>query len=77
MVSKDSQTWGRPRPNAHVSCGPRRFAVAHDVPGHLAQVELIRAMDWQTAPKWSGGLAAFDVYIWDQCYSMEQSLRIG
>lgn len=23
-----------------------------------------------------GRLAAFDVYIWDQCYSMEQSLRI-
>lgn len=28
------------------------------------------------APKWSGRLAAFDVYVWDQCYSMEQSLRI-
>jgi glyoxylase-like metal-dependent hydrolase (beta-lactamase superfamily II) len=28
------------------------------------------------APKWSGRLAAFDVYIWDQCYAMEQSLRI-
>lgn len=27
-------------------------------------------------PKWSGKLAAFDVYIWDQCYAMEQSLRI-
>jgi glyoxylase-like metal-dependent hydrolase (beta-lactamase superfamily II) len=27
-------------------------------------------------PKWSNRLAAFDVYIWDQCYSMEQSLRI-
>jgi glyoxylase-like metal-dependent hydrolase (beta-lactamase superfamily II) len=26
--------------------------------------------------KWSGKLAAFDVYIWDQCYAMEQSLRI-
>ncbi len=25
---------------------------------------------------WSSRLAAFDVYIWDQCYSMEQSLRI-
>jgi glyoxylase-like metal-dependent hydrolase (beta-lactamase superfamily II) len=30
----------------------------------------------QMTPKWSGGLAAFDVYIWDQCYAMEQSLRI-
>ena len=27
-------------------------------------------------PKWSNRLAAFDVYIWDQCYAMEQSLRI-
>ena len=27
-------------------------------------------------PKWSRKLAAFDVYVWDQCYSMEQSLRI-
>jgi glyoxylase-like metal-dependent hydrolase (beta-lactamase superfamily II) len=27
-------------------------------------------------PKWSSRLAAFDVYIWDQCYSMEQTLRI-
>jgi glyoxylase-like metal-dependent hydrolase (beta-lactamase superfamily II) len=28
------------------------------------------------APKWSSQLAAFDVWIWDQCYAMEQSLRI-
>jgi hypothetical protein len=27
-------------------------------------------------PKWSNKLGAFDVYIWDQCYSMEQTLRI-
>ena len=27
-------------------------------------------------PKWSGKLAGFDVFIWDQCYAMEQSLRI-
>jgi glyoxylase-like metal-dependent hydrolase (beta-lactamase superfamily II) len=26
--------------------------------------------------KWASKLAAFDVYIWDQCYAMEQSLRI-
>jgi glyoxylase-like metal-dependent hydrolase (beta-lactamase superfamily II) len=30
----------------------------------------------QLTTKWSPKLAAFDVYIWDQCYSMEQSLRI-
>jgi glyoxylase-like metal-dependent hydrolase (beta-lactamase superfamily II) len=27
-------------------------------------------------PKWSTRLAAFDVFVWDQCYAMEQSLRI-
>src|SRR5262245_43332073 len=27
-------------------------------------------------PKWSTRLAAFDVYVWDQCFAMEQSLRI-
>lgn len=27
-------------------------------------------------PRWSKRLAGFDVYIWDQCYAMEQSLRI-
>jgi glyoxylase-like metal-dependent hydrolase (beta-lactamase superfamily II) len=30
----------------------------------------------ELAPKWATTLAAFDVYIWDQCYAMEQSLRI-
>jgi glyoxylase-like metal-dependent hydrolase (beta-lactamase superfamily II) len=123
----------------------RRFAVAQDVQGSLAQVEEIRKLDWETlvgghvartgthadvdaqaqfdadvreaaktalattklgeglnpldqsnpwavfdnyidrvaaqcverlTPKWSTRLAAFDVYVWDQCYSMEQSLRI-
>jgi glyoxylase-like metal-dependent hydrolase (beta-lactamase superfamily II) len=27
-------------------------------------------------PKWRSRLAGYDVYIWDQCYAMEQSLRI-
>ncbi|RRN64184.1 MBL fold metallo-hydrolase [Caulobacter sp. 602-1] len=27
-------------------------------------------------PKWQSRLAGYDVYIWDQCYAMEQSLRI-
>jgi glyoxylase-like metal-dependent hydrolase (beta-lactamase superfamily II) len=27
-------------------------------------------------PKWQSKLAGYDVYIWDQCYAMEQSLRI-
>lgn len=30
----------------------------------------------ELTPKWSGKLAGYDVYIWDQCYAMEQSLRI-
>jgi glyoxylase-like metal-dependent hydrolase (beta-lactamase superfamily II) len=28
------------------------------------------------SPKWRTRLVAFDVFIWDQCYAMEQSLRI-
>ncbi|GAB3094826.1 MBL fold metallo-hydrolase [Lysobacter terrae] len=123
----------------------RRFAVAQDVRGSMAQVEEIQKMPWETfvgghvartgthadvdtqvefyndlkkaagdalgstklgeglnpldqsnpwagfdnfidrvalqcvntlTPKWEHKLAAFDVYIWDQCYSMEQTLRI-
>ena len=27
-------------------------------------------------PKWKDRLAGYDVFIWDQCYAMEQSLRI-
>jgi len=27
-------------------------------------------------PKWQTKLAAFDAWIWDQCYAMEPSLRI-
>jgi glyoxylase-like metal-dependent hydrolase (beta-lactamase superfamily II) len=30
----------------------------------------------QLTPTWSRRLAAYDVYVWDQCYAMEQSLRI-
>jgi len=30
----------------------------------------------ELTPTWARQLAAYDVYIWDQCYSMEQSLRI-
>lgn len=123
----------------------RRFAVAQDVFGSMAQVEEIRKLDWDTfvgghvartgthadvevqsefyrdirqaaatalattkpgegmtpedqanpwayfdnyidrvagqcvntlTPKWAHRLGAFDVFIWDQCYSMEQTLRI-
>lgn len=27
------------------------------------------------SPKWKTKLAAFDAFVWDQCYAMEQSLR--
>jgi glyoxylase-like metal-dependent hydrolase (beta-lactamase superfamily II) len=123
----------------------RRFAVAQDVFGSIAQVQKINSMQWDTlvgghvartgthadvqqqaefykdlqdaagkalattkpgegvnpkdmdnpwavfddyidrvvvqcvnavTPKWQSRLAAYDVYIWDQCYSMEQALRI-
>jgi glyoxylase-like metal-dependent hydrolase (beta-lactamase superfamily II) len=30
----------------------------------------------ELTPKWQNQLAAYDVFIWDQCYTMEQSLRI-
>jgi glyoxylase-like metal-dependent hydrolase (beta-lactamase superfamily II) len=30
----------------------------------------------EVTPKWQDKLAGFDVFIWDQCYTMEQSLRI-
>jgi glyoxylase-like metal-dependent hydrolase (beta-lactamase superfamily II) len=123
----------------------RRLALAQDVPGYFAQVELIKSWDFDTlvsghvartgtkadveaqseflqdlkaaaqkalqstsladgmdardttnawavfdhfidrvalqcvnalTPKWQPRLAAFDVYIWDQCFTMEQSLRL-
>lgn len=123
----------------------RRLALAQDVPGYFAQVELIRKLDFDVlvsghvartgtkadvevqseflrdlraaalgalkstplgeglappdranpwavfdhyidrvalqcvntlTPKWQSRLAAFDVYIWDQCFTMEQSLRL-
>lgn len=30
----------------------------------------------EVTPKWQARLAGYDVFIWDQCYAMEQSLRI-
>ncbi len=30
----------------------------------------------ELTPEWGEVLAAYDVFIWDQCYAMEQSLRI-
>ena len=41
--------------------------------GYIDRV-VIRCVNLLT-PKWSVKLAAFDVFIWDQCYAMEESLR--
>jgi glyoxylase-like metal-dependent hydrolase (beta-lactamase superfamily II) len=30
----------------------------------------------QVTPKWSRKLGGYDAFVWDQCYAMEQSLRI-
>lgn len=50
------------------------------VSGMLARLRYIDRVAAQCvntlAPKWSARLAAFDVFIWDPCYAMEQSLRI-
>ena len=43
--------------------------------GNYIDRVVIRCVN-ELTPKWSGKLAGFDVFIWDQCYAMEQSLRI-
>jgi len=30
----------------------------------------------ELTPNWTSKLAGYDVFIWDQCYAMENSLRI-
>ena len=47
-----------------------------DVPPSAVGPAIDAAKGYRVPPKWSNRLAAFDVYIWDQCYAMEQSLRI-
>lgn len=47
------------------------WAVFDDYIDRVA-AQCVRAL----APEWSARLAGFDVYAWDQCYAMEQSLRI-
>lgn len=67
-------------------------ALANTKPGEGLDAQLVRDNPWavfddyidrvviqcvnKITPKWSSRLAAYDVYIWDQCYAMEQSLRI-
>jgi glyoxylase-like metal-dependent hydrolase (beta-lactamase superfamily II) len=43
--------------------------------GNYIDRVVIQCVD-ELTPKWSTKLAGYDVYIWDQCYAMEQSLRI-
>jgi hypothetical protein len=43
--------------------------------GNYIDRVVIQCVD-ELTPKWSTKLAAYDVYIWDQCYAMENSLRI-
>jgi len=43
--------------------------------GNYIDRVVIQCVD-ELTPKWSSKLAGYDVYIWDQCYAMEQSLRI-
>jgi hypothetical protein len=43
--------------------------------GNYIDRVVIHCVNDQT-PKWSGKLAGFDGFIWDQCSAMEQSLRI-
>ena len=54
---------------------PRDFANPFAVFANYIDRVVIQCVNTLT-PKWSGKLAAFDVFIWDQCYAMEQSLRI-
>ena len=54
---------------------PRDFVNPFAVFANYIDRVVIQCVNTLT-PKWSGKLAAFDVFIWDQCYAMEQSLRI-
>jgi hypothetical protein len=42
----------------------------------IPSTALPRSASRTLTPKWNQRLAAFDVYIWDQCFTMEQSLRL-
>ena len=58
-----------------VGVDPRDMANPWAVFGNYIDRVVIQCVNALT-PKWSGKLAGFDVFIWDQCYAMEQSLRI-
>ena len=58
-----------------VGVDPRDTANPWAVFGNYVDRVVIQCVNDLT-PKWSRTLAGFDVFIWDQCYAMEQSLRI-
>jgi hypothetical protein len=47
------------------------WAMADDYTARVA-----RACVLTMTPKWKNRLAAFDTFIWEQCYATEQSLRV-
>ena len=58
-------------------CGIEPLDKANPWAGFDNYIDRVAAQCVNTlTPKWSTRLAAFDVFIWDQCYAMEQSLRI-
>jgi glyoxylase-like metal-dependent hydrolase (beta-lactamase superfamily II) len=61
----------KPGDGLNVSYAENPWAVFDDYIDRVV-IQCVNAL----TPKWSSRLAAFDVYIWDQCYAMEQSLRI-
>jgi hypothetical protein len=50
--------------------GERDVAAARAV---ASVARFVTVDEHELTPKWSSKLDAFDVYIWDQCYAMEQS----
>jgi glyoxylase-like metal-dependent hydrolase (beta-lactamase superfamily II) len=58
-----------------IGVDPRDTANPWAVFGNYVDRVVIQCVNDLT-PKWSGTLGGFDVFIWDQCYAMEQSLRI-
>ncbi len=63
------------QPRVGISVDPRDTVNPWAVFGNYVDRVVIQCVNDLT-PKWSGTLAGFDVFIWDQCYAMEQSLRI-
>ena len=70
-TARQALTSTKPGEGLNVSYAENPWAVFDD---YIDRV-VIQCVNTLT-PKWSTRLAGFDVYIRDQCYAMEQSLRI-